>query len=70
MLLQYMKPVIEFIKNNFTELHTLHFWIDGPTTQYRNKTNFYLFSTLLHNWGFKVGTWNLHEAGHGNVFFV
>ena len=57
MLLQYMKPVIEFIKDNFTELHTLHFWIDGPTTQYRNKTNFYLFSTLL-----RVLSWNLESA--------
>ena len=44
---QYIQPVIEFIKDNFTEVHTLHFWIDGPTTQYRNKINFYLCSTLL-----------------------
>lgn len=61
----YLKPVIELITDNFPEVHTLHFWSDGPTTQYRNKTNFYLFSTLLHDWGFTVGIWNLHEAGHG-----
>jgi hypothetical protein len=63
-----MNPVIEFIKDNFTEVHTLHLWSDGPTTQYRNKTNFYLFSTLLHDWGFKVGTWNLHEAAMVTFF--
>lgn len=42
-----------------------HVWSDGLTTQYRNKTNLYLFSTLLLDWGFKVGTWILHKAGDG-----
>ncbi|KAI0214326.1 hypothetical protein LSAT2_000568, partial [Lamellibrachia satsuma] len=38
----------------------------GPTTQYRQKANFYLFSSRLYEKGFKDGgTWNFSEAGHG-----
>ncbi len=42
-----------------------HFISDGPTTQYRNKQNFYLFSTRIYDKGFRGGTWNFLEAGHG-----
>ena len=43
----------------------LNFFSDGPTTQYRQKGNFYLLSTLLQERGIRLGTWNFHEAGHG-----
>lgn len=42
----------------------MYFVSDGPTTQYRCKANFYLLSTLLFDWGFKVGNWSFLEAGH------
>nr|KAG5690558.1 hypothetical protein BaRGS_014691 [Batillaria attramentaria] len=38
---------------------------DGPTTQYRQKMNFYLFSTEVYKIGFTGGTWNFLAAGHG-----
>ena len=38
---------------------------DGPITQYRNKLNFYSFTTIVHDWGFQTASWNFFEAGHG-----
>ncbi|WAR20475.1 hypothetical protein MAR_002313, partial [Mya arenaria] len=39
---------------------------DGPTTQYRCKTNFYLFATKLIDLDFSEGgSWNFMEAGYG-----
>ena len=54
------------------ELHTtqqkrtaIHFISDGPTTQYRNKNNFYLWGRTLSEYGFKASTWNFLESSHG-----
>ena len=41
------------------------FFSDGPFNQYRQKNNFYFFSTELAAMGFSVASWNFHEAGHG-----
>lgn len=38
---------------------------DGPITQYRNKNNFYLLSTVPFLMGFKEVTWNFSEKSHG-----
>ncbi|WAQ99807.1 LOW QUALITY PROTEIN: hypothetical protein MAR_024180 [Mya arenaria] len=57
----HLEPIPEE-KNN---LSVLHFLSDGSTTQYRNKQNFYLFSTKLFELGFQRGTWNFLEASHG-----
>ncbi|CAG2256864.1 unnamed protein product [Mytilus edulis] len=38
---------------------------DGPTTQYRQKGNFYLACTNLPKYGFQNFCWNFFEAGHG-----
>uniref|UniRef100_UPI00358EC36B uncharacterized protein n=1 Tax=Myxine glutinosa TaxID=7769 RepID=UPI00358EC36B len=47
-------------------IKVVHFVSDGPTTQYRNKSNFYLFSTLpFQKYNFKYITHNFLEAGHG-----
>jgi hypothetical protein len=47
-------------------VNTLHFVSDGPTTQYRNKTNFYLMATLpFDKWHMSRVTWNFLEASHG-----
>ncbi len=43
----------------------LHFWSDGPTTQYRNKHHFLLASHIICEEGFVAATWNFFEAGHG-----
>lgn len=48
------------IKQDFP---AVHFFSDGPTTQYRQKKNFFLFSTMLNN--YQLATWNFFEASHG-----
>jgi hypothetical protein len=48
-----------------SNLNTLHIFSDGPTTQYKQKTNFYLFSNELSKRGIKMATRNFHESGHG-----
>ena len=40
------------------------FYSDGPTSQNKQKLNFYLFSTELFEHGFKKGYCNFHTAGH------
>ena len=61
----YLSPVLDDIQQNHPDVNILHFYSNGPTTQYRQKGNFYLFTTELFNRGIKMGTWNFHESGHG-----
>ena len=58
----YLEPVLNDLKTEFPNIQTIHFFSDGPTMQYRQKKNFYLFSTKLVN--FKFATWNFFEASH------
>jgi len=51
-------------KSDFSHVQVVHFYSDGPTTQYRQKKNFF-FSTILFDLGFRLGTWNFFEASHG-----
>ena len=62
---QYLKPVLNRIRTTYPYVEIVHFFSDGPCTQYRQKANFYLFSKELHALGFNAGTWNFSEAGHG-----
>ena len=45
----------------------VHFVSDGPSTQYKNKTNFYLLGTVFKrdNPQFQTVHWNFSGAGHG-----
>lgn len=45
----------------------MHIVSDGPTTQYRNRYNFYLASVIPSLLGFQKTWWNFSEAGHGNA---
>ena len=61
----HLKPVFSLIQETCPYVDTLHIWSDGPTTQYRNRRNFGIF-TQLHTFGnFKSATWNFSESGHG-----
>ena len=44
---------------------TLHFQSDGPSTQYKNKTNFVLFNYFSRKLSLEHATWNFTAAGHG-----
>ena len=61
----HLKPVLEDLKKENPSITTLHCMSDGPVTQYRNKRNFYLMSTIPFMLGFKKITWNFSEASHG-----
>lgn len=60
----HMKPILGELRQ-FNKLSTVHFISDGPTTQYRNKKNFYFASVIPLEMGYKYATWNFLEAGHG-----
>ena len=40
----YLGPVLDEIQRHFPQIDTIHFFSDGPSTQYRQKNNFYVFS--------------------------
>jgi hypothetical protein len=44
---------------------TLHFYSEGPSTQYKQKANFFLLSQEVERRDTSGGTWNFYESGHG-----
>lgn len=60
-------PVLELFKAQFPQVIIIHFFSDGPCTQYRQKKNFYLFSTILFDLKFTCGTWSYFEVSHGTA---
>lgn len=61
----HLQPVIDHVKITFPKVNVLHFFSDGPTTQYRQKKNFFQVGQLLQQNGFLYGTWSFFEAAHG-----
>lgn len=61
----HLNPVLKMLKEEQPNIRTIHFFSDGPATQYRQKQNFYLFSKNLHGLGFDQATWSFFESGHG-----
>lgn len=53
------------IREEHPEAKHIHLISDGPTSPYRNKTSFYLASTVPFMRGFEYVTWNFTEASHG-----
>src|SRR5258705_6778530 len=61
----HMDPVFPCIKETCPLIDTVHFVSDGPTSQYRSRKNFYLFSTRSFvTYNLKSATWNFTEASH------
>lgn len=60
----HLQPILNRLPS---EVEIIHFWSDGPVTQYRNKYMFYFLVTHLAEFypAIKHFTWNYHEAGHG-----
>ncbi|XP_048092646.1 uncharacterized protein LOC125289715 [Alosa alosa] len=61
----HLEPILKKMRRECPEVTVVHFLSDGPTSQYRNKTNFYLASTIPFMMGFQHVTWNFSEASHG-----
>lgn len=57
-------PIIDFGKTLVTNLQKIHIFSDGPSSQYRQKNNFFLINyfSSLHNVDI---TWSFFESGHG-----
>ena len=63
----HLKPVLHELKRRHPEITNIHFFSDGPTTQYRNKANFYFFSTVLHQMGIMLqrGIFSIVDMARG-----
>lgn len=63
----HLMPVLSWVLSEHPNVDSVHFMSDGPVTQYRCKTNFYLFSKLLVEEFPRVknATWNFTGAAHG-----
>lgn len=62
---QHLSPVLDYVQSTYLDVTTVHFYSDGPCTQYRQRGNLFMLSTELFSRGFKAGTWNYFEASHG-----
>lgn len=61
----HLNPILEQIMIKHPAVEVIHFFSDGPSSQYKQKKNFYLFNNKLYEYGFKAGTWNFFESSHG-----
>lgn len=61
----HLEPILKLITNTVPNISTIHFQSDGPCTQYKNKTNFYLFTHHCEKLNLNYGTWNFTAPGHG-----
>lgn len=62
---KHLSSVLDYIQSTHPEVSTIHFYSDGPCTQYKQRGNLFLFCTELFRRGFAAGTWNFFEASHG-----
>ncbi|XP_037836219.1 uncharacterized protein LOC119617787 [Kryptolebias marmoratus] len=60
----HLDAVLDMITERFPQVTRLHFFSDGPATQYRQKGNYFLLSSEPFRRGFDV-TWNFFKANHG-----
>jgi hypothetical protein len=64
----YLRPVLQWLCDEVPDVEIVYFISDSPATQYRSKSNFYLFSKLIFEYcpkTLRAATWNYLEAGHG-----
>lgn len=61
----HLDPILTLVRSKYPKVNAIHFFSDGPTSQYRNKKNFYLFLENTKKLGFPHSTWNYSEASHG-----
>lgn len=61
----HLEPILNHIRKEFPTVSAVHFFSDGPTSQYKQKKNFYMFSKHTKLLGFPNSTWNFSESSHG-----
>lgn len=60
----HLDPILEMVKSQNPDVQNLHFFSDGPATQYKQKGNFYMICSEPQQKGFQKTTWNFFEASH------
>ncbi|CAF4941167.1 unnamed protein product [Pieris macdunnoughi] len=62
----HLHPILSELKEKHPAVTTVHFFSDGPATQYKQKINFYLMANrFFEDYGFRQISWNFFESGHG-----
>lgn len=61
----HMEPIFKLLNEYVPNLKAVYFQSDGPSTQYKNRNNFYLFLNYCNISKFKYSTWNFSTSGHG-----
>lgn len=61
----HLKPILDFIREQYPAVHHLTFWSDGPSSQYKQKGNFYRLCKDPFLAGFTTVSWNYFESSHG-----
>lgn len=63
----HLNPILKMIINDNPGLDTIHFFSDGPTSQYRNRFNLYLLLQQTNKYfpTIRFISWNYSESGHG-----
>ena len=60
----HLRPVITYVKKEHPNIKHIHCVTVSPSSQYRNKTMFYLMGVIQQQFCLKI-TWNYLESGHG-----
>lgn len=60
----HLQPIIDLAKISVSNLKTVHVFSDGPSSQYRQKNNFYLINYFASFYKIDI-TWSFFESDHG-----
>lgn len=63
----HLLPIIKYAKEQ-GDIETIHFFSDGPSSQYRQKNKFFLLNFFTEKLRLKASTWSFSESGHGKVW--
>lgn len=64
----HLDPIFNLVFRVVPGMHTIHFQSDGPSTQYKNRNNLYLFWSKCKSLGLRAASWNFTTPGHGKSF--
>ncbi|VDI32445.1 Hypothetical predicted protein [Mytilus galloprovincialis] len=60
----FIKDIVNEMKAAVNDIKMVHYWTDSPSSQYRNKSAFYVVSDHKNLLGIQA-IWNYFETGHG-----
>lgn len=63
----HMGPILKQTATEYPKTEVVHFYSDGPSSQYRNRINIHLMNITVPRYFSNLNfmTWNYTEAGHG-----